>query len=266
MDSPQEMPGFLPASTIPRRNLTREEELEEEVRRSKAETMRVLELLGSEQSQSRKPATTGPKPQEWQALQTVISDLLEANKNLQATVKKQALQIEDLQKANDRIEQNVIDVKGLAKTRIGELLAEIVDIRAARKLDNERVNDHAEAIEEFDIKINEHAEAINKVWQAAKKQSIPKGKKSIARIEQLTEILKGGPRTYGELGRLLKVSPKEMNRLVSMLDTRRYEIFFRAGDNRQKVLRLRSWNGANQQSKSLTSNVKYLLGEDRKEV
>ena len=84
---------------------------------------------------------------------------------------------------------------------------------------------------------------------------MPTGKKSKARVEQLKEILKGGSKTYKELERILKISPKEMNRLVSMLDTRSYEVFFRAGDNRQKVLRLRS----------LTSNVKCSAEEDSKE-
>jgi predicted nucleic acid-binding Zn-ribbon protein len=111
MDFPQAMPGFLPASEIPRRNLTREEELEEEVRQSRAETMRVLELLGIEQTQSRKPATTGPKPQEWQALQTVISDLLEANVELQTTVKRQAMQIEDLQKAKKELQADIEQIR-----------------------------------------------------------------------------------------------------------------------------------------------------------
>jgi len=111
VSSPQEMPGFLPALEIPPRNITREEELEEEVRQSKVETMQVLELLGSEQTQARRPAATGPKPQEWQALQTVISDLLEANVELQATAKRQAKQIEDLEKAKKDLQQDIAEIR-----------------------------------------------------------------------------------------------------------------------------------------------------------
>ena len=67
---------------------------------------------------------------------------------------------------------------------------------------------------------------------------IQKGAKTETRLKKLEEILKEkGSCTYHELERLLKISPKEMNRLVSGLDNREYEVFTRNGDNRQKVLR-----------------------------
>ena len=104
MISEAQLPEFVPASEIPPGDLSREEELEEQVRQSKAETLRVLELLGSEPaSQAARKLPAGPKPQEWQALQIVINDLLEAKKELQATVKKLTIQIEELkQKLQDQ--------------------------------------------------------------------------------------------------------------------------------------------------------------------
>jgi len=104
MISEAQVPGFVPASEIPPGNLSREEELEELVRKLSADAERRSDMDNSgpaSQAAGRLPA--GPKPKEWQALQIVISDLLEANKDLQATVKKQALQIEELkQKLQDQ--------------------------------------------------------------------------------------------------------------------------------------------------------------------
>lgn len=150
MDSPQEMPGFQPASEIPRRNLTREEELEEEVRQSRAETMRVLELLGSEQSQSGKPATTGPKPQEWQALQTVISDLLEANRELQATAKKQTMQIEDLQKAKKDLQEDIEQIREYFPKLVSEDRARLKALESKPPEENSEISrKRAERIKEY---------------------------------------------------------------------------------------------------------------------
>lgn len=158
----------------------------------------------------------------------------------EACIKRLEERIERLENDNDRLQREIYDVKDLAKNRIGELLKEIVDIRDAKKLDKERVNDLADWQAEAEKVLDQHADGLNKIWQATKKAAIaPKGKKTVARIEQLKEILKTGPRTFTELEKLLKISPKEMNRLVGRLDSREYEIFFRSGDGRQKVLRLR---------------------------
>lgn len=196
------------------------------------------------------------KPQERQALNTLLNDILEENKKLIEQAEKQAAQIEALQKVNEQMAEKITGVKDLAKDRIGELLAAIVDIQNIQNVDRKYVNNLVEELGEVQDVITQHAEAINKIHQATRKIHVPNGKKSKARVEQLKEILKGGSKTYKDLERLLKISPKEMNRLVSMLDTRSYEIFFRSGDNRQKVLRLRS----------LTSNVKYSQEGDSKAV
>jgi len=68
----------------------------------------------------------------------------------------------------------------------------------------------------------------------------PRGEKTIARIAKIDEVLKArGPTTLKEMERILKISPKEMNRLLAKLDMRRYELHVRPGDAREKVLRLK---------------------------
>jgi hypothetical protein len=72
------------------------------------------------------------------------------------------------------------------------------------------------------------------------KPSTPTGAKTLARITKIDEILKArGSTTLQELERILKISPKEMNRLLAKLDMRRYEVHARPGDDREKVLRLK---------------------------
>lgn len=70
----------------------------------------------------------------------------------------------------------------------------------------------------------------------------PKGEKSITRIAKLRDFLKarGGGATFQECERLLGIHPNQMTKLVSQLDKRSFEIFTRAGDDRQRVLRLKA--------------------------
>jgi hypothetical protein len=155
MDSPQAMPGFLPASEIPRRNLSRELELEEKIRQSEAENERLRELASSETPRARpepmKSTELTIKPQDWQALLEVISDLQTANGALQATIKRQTLQIEDLQKANKNLGQEVYDVHEMARTIIQTIAKRVTAIeeeRKPKKTDNNvaRLNDLAQAL------------------------------------------------------------------------------------------------------------------------
>jgi hypothetical protein len=84
---------------------------------------------------------------------------------------------------------------------------------------------------------------INNLRETAKKTTtaIPKGQKTLERIAKIDEVLKArGSTTLKELEKMLKIRPQEMSRLVAKLDKRRYEIFLRAGDKREKVLRLRA--------------------------
>jgi hypothetical protein len=68
----------------------------------------------------------------------------------------------------------------------------------------------------------------------------PRGEKTIARIAKIDEVLKSrGATTLKEMGRILKISSKEMNRLLAKLDMRRYELHARPGDAREKVIHLK---------------------------
>ncbi len=91
--------GFVPASQILTKNLNREEELEEQVRQDAAEKERLRELL----SRAKITQPAGIKPQEWQALQTVINDLLMECQTQKVALEKQRLTIEELkQKLRDQ--------------------------------------------------------------------------------------------------------------------------------------------------------------------
>jgi hypothetical protein len=70
----------------------------------------------------------------------------------------------------------------------------------------------------------------------------PRGEKTIDRIAKLKDFLKarGGGATFQECERLLAIHPNQMTKLVSQLDKRSYEVFTRAGDDRQRVLRLKA--------------------------
>jgi hypothetical protein len=70
----------------------------------------------------------------------------------------------------------------------------------------------------------------------------PRGEKTIARVAKLKDFLKarGGGATFQECERLLAIHPNQMTKLVSHLDKRSFEVFTRAGDDRQRVLRLKA--------------------------
>jgi hypothetical protein len=71
--------------------------------------------------------------------------------------------------------------------------------------------------------------------------SPPNGTKTETRIAKINEILQArGPTPLKELGRILGLDKAAMTRLMSKLDKRRYELYCRRGDARQKVLRLKA--------------------------
>jgi len=139
-----------------------------------------------------------------------------------------------------RIKQKVEDIPGLVMEQVKRI---DLDIRA----DNNRLNEHADILDEHLSKINYLTAQINNMHRAPRE---PRGKKTLDRIEKLDQILRSGPKTFQEIERLLGISPKEMHRIVSRLDMRKYKISPRPGNERQKVIRLKTW------SRSLTSNVK----------
>ena len=70
----------------------------------------------------------------------------------------------------------------------------------------------------------------------------PPGDKTAARIAKLKDFLKtrGGGCSFQECERLLDIHPNQMTKLVSQLDKRSFEVFTRAGDSRQRIIRLKS--------------------------
>ncbi len=160
-------------------------------------------------------------------------------------VVKQEETIDKLSREISNLQKELHDVKDLSKIAIAE-------VRNRQNVDRKNINELEDIVTEVCQKIGEHAALINKVSQAVKKNySEPRGRKTIERLEKLTEILKSGPRTFGEVEKQLKITPKEMNRLVSKLDMRKFKISPRPGNGREKVIRLKAWSG-----QSLTSNVK----------
>lgn len=92
-------------------------------------------------------------------------------------------------------------------------------------------------------RIGDHANAINKLWQTIQAPSIPRGRKTIARIEDLKKILKGhgGSQTFEALQKALDLTPSQFSKLVGLLDKRCFEVSRRPGSKRgEKVLHLRS--------------------------
>lgn len=129
--------------------------------------------------------------------------------------------------------------------RLTALLAEICQRIEATELENKKLRQRVLDLEinqdEHTDKINEHAEAINKVWSISKRSVAPKGQKTNERLEKLNQILKTkGARTLSQLEKDLGILPQEMSRLLSKLDKRKYQIFLREGNKREKVIKLRS--------------------------
>lgn len=116
-----------------------------------------------------------------------------------------------------------------------ELRQEVQNIKDAKPgITALRVDDAFEAIEQID----EHLARID----CTRTTVSPQGSKTIARITKLKEILKARRVgiTFQEAERLLGIKPNQMTRLVSQLDKRSFEIFARAGKNRQKIIRLKA--------------------------
>lgn len=207
-------PDFLPASEIPPRNLAYEQELEEKIRQSEAENERLQDLAGSEapiaRPEPRKATGSGIKPQELQALQEVISDLLEANKGLQATTKKQALQIEDLQKANKKLGQEVYDVHEMARSIISDVAKRVT------------------AIEER----NKPRETEN---NAARLNTL---------AQSLIALAKSGQRgvTYAEAAKILKLDKSRVCQLRSLIASdSRFDISWHPNRRNTKVICLKNY-------------------------
>lgn len=129
--------------------------------------------------------------------------------------------------------------------RLSALLDEMYQRIEALELENKKLRQRITELEDIQDDhtrtINDHAGAINKVWAISKRPVVPKGQKTNQRLEKLDQILKTqGARTLRQLGQDLDISPQEMSRLLSKLDKRKYLIFSREGNRREKVIKRRS--------------------------
>jgi hypothetical protein len=110
--------------------------------------------------------------------------------------------------------------------------------RMIAELENQQLQD----IERLALDIAHDRQRICRIEQKSLTDySPPKGIKTETRIAKINEILQTrGPTPLKELERILGVDKAAMTRLLSKVDKRRYELYCRRGDARQKVLRLRS--------------------------
>lgn len=136
-------------------------------------------------------------------------------------------------------------ITATADPRMVALLADICNRVKVLEIENKalkhRISDLETMQDELVNKINEHAESINKVWSVTKRPAAPAGQKTIQRLNKLDHILKThGPRTLGQLEKDLGILPQEMSRLIAKLDKRRYNIFIRPGNKREKVIGLKA--------------------------
>ena len=122
-----------------------------------------------------------------------------------------------------------------------ELCQRIEVLEHKNTLQQTRITELEEIQDDHTKTINNHAEAINKVWNISKRSVVPKGQKTNQRLEKLDQILKtNGARTLGQLETDLGISPQEMSRLLAKLDMRRYNLFTRERERREKILKIRS--------------------------
>ena len=122
-----------------------------------------------------------------------------------------------------------------------ELCQRIEVLEHKNTLQQTRITELEDIQDDHTAKINNHAEAINKVWNISKRSVVPKGQKTNQRLEKLDQILKtNGARTLDQLETDLGISTQEMSRLLAKLDMRRYNLFTREGERREKVLKIRS--------------------------
>jgi chromosome segregation ATPase len=106
-----------------------------------------------------------------------------------------------------------------------------------------RLQGFSEIQDNYSERINEHADAINKLWQTIKVPPSPRGRKTMARIDDLKRILKarGGSQTFEALQDALGLTPSQFSKLVGQLDKRSFEVSRRPGSKRgEKILNLRS--------------------------
>jgi len=128
--------------------------------------------------------------------------------------------------------QSLQDSLQALQDEVVELRGQVSDLEA-------RQDDHYERL---DREIGYDRQRIKKLESIPSATALPRGEKSVARIAKLRDFLKarGGGATFQECERLLGIRPNQMTKLVSQLDKRSFEVFTRAGDDRQRVIRLKA--------------------------
>lgn len=127
-----------------------------------------------------------------------------------------------------------------------ELLKEIQSLKAhvasQEKMIAELENQQLQDVERLALDIAHDRQRICRIEQKSLiDYAPPTGTKTATRIAKINEILLArGPTSLKELGRALGLDKAGMTRLLSKLDKRRYELYCRRGDARQKVLRLKA--------------------------
>jgi Fic family protein len=135
---------------------------------------------------------------------------------------------QDIQDLRDEI----ADLKAI----VVNLEAKVLALEATRGSRDEKIA----ALEESNYRHLQLIQDLKDDLKEGRRPSKLSGEKTLARIAKIDEILKSrGPTTLKELERILKISDKEMNRILKRLDDRRYEDFSRPGNKREKVLRLK---------------------------
>jgi len=138
-------------------------------------------------------------------------------------------------------------LKGLVTQVIQPLQDEVSLLRATVDRQDEKIAALETTVEKdvdricLDIAYDRQRLAKLEKGQCTLPTSPAPGDKTASRIEKMKDFLKtrGGGATFQECERLLGIKPNQMSRLVSMLDKRSFEVFTRAGDDRQRVLRLK---------------------------
>jgi chromosome segregation ATPase len=156
----------------------------------------------------------------------------------------------EVEELRDQRNQDRLEIQDLKTTvvrqdeELSDLRLELDALKIQQQTAQKRIASISDAQDEICDKIDEHAVALNTVWKAVKTTpaAVPRGKKTLGRIAKLEELLKvrASGATFQETQKILGISSSAFTRLISKLDMRRYEIFARAGDNRQKVIRLKA--------------------------
>jgi chromosome segregation ATPase len=141
----------------------------------------------------------------------------------------------ELQALREEVAQLQEDNQGLKER--------LITLESRQTATQKRVSAISDVQDELCDKINEHATALNTVWKTLKTTpaTTPKGEKTLKRITALEDFLKArcSGATFHEVEKHLDISPSELTRLIAKIDKRRFEIFARSGDNREKVIRLK---------------------------